>query len=65
VNILPLALIIIGYVVLIWTAGWWGVAIAAVHIAVMVAATSFGGKRSPQASDVGHKAATRNRALRP
>ena len=31
------ALILTGYALLIWQAGWWGVAATGIHIAVMLA----------------------------
>lgn len=39
------ALIAVAYGVLIWQAGWWGVAAIAAHVAIMLGAVRLHGRR--------------------
>lgn len=43
---LPFALIVVGYLTLIVTAGWWGVGLAAGHVSIMLVAAHFNGKKT-------------------
>lgn len=43
---LPFALIVVGYLTLIVTAGVWGLALAAGHIAIMLVAAHLNGKKT-------------------
>lgn len=42
---LPFALIVVGYLTLIVTAGVWGLVLAVGHIAIMLVAAHFNGKK--------------------